>query len=592
LRFGTWLLAVAAPLAAWAQGRVGYHVAFTDPEHHLVHVRVELPASSAERRLQFPVWNALYQVRDFSQNVRNLHAEDETRQLIALHELDPSAWEIPVGPGAEVEYDVYLNDAGPYGAEFNRTHAFLNWAEVLPYVAESRSAPVTVELEGIPSAWGVATTLPETAHSDGSETFAAVNYDALVDAPVEVGRFHESSFALDGAKVRIAVEGSPADYDASRLQETVRKIVAAGIAWMQDRPFDEYLFIYHIHRSADAGGGMEHANSCVIDVDARELALDPLHLERVTAHEFFHLWNVKRIRPASLDPVDYTRENDTRALWFSEGVTNTVASILLVRAGLVNEPQFLSDLANQVRNLELSPARQYQSAEEASLNAWLEKYPRYRAPERSISYYTKGEVLGVLLDLELRRVSDGKESLRDVFLWMNQHYAKQGRFFRDSAGVQEACQAVTGKDLSSFFFKYVAGTATLPYDDLLATVGLQLAATRSAMAQPGFEFVESSNSAKVVEVDDGSEAARAGLAVGDTILKVNGNPGRELAEIVATLHPGDTISLATQGAHGKRGLKIKLGSREEERVEITDLANVTLAQRNRRAAWLNGEDER
>ena len=339
---------------------------------------------------------------------------------------------------------------------------------------------------------------------------------------------------------------------------------------------------------------MEHSYCTTIDLSADRLKVDPLLLPRVTAHEFFHLWNVKRIRPASLEPIDYAHENYTRALWFSEGVTNTVQEILLLRVGILDQKEFLAGVAHEIRALQLRPAHRTQSAEDSSLDAWLEKYSQYRLPERSISYYNKGEILGVLLDLAVRRSTDGQKSLREVFQWMNQHYAKQGRFFDDSEGVRAAVEAVTGKDFRWFFSAYVAGVEELPYDELLSTVGLKLVQIKTKAPTVGFDSVRDfRRQAWVTAVDPGSDAQKAGLVSGDVIVELN---GKEIASgvetSIASMHPGDTVKLKINNNKGvAREIKIKLGSREEDEVSIVETDKVTTQQRARRAAWLAGEAE-
>ena len=183
---------------------------------------------------------------------------------------------------------------------------------------------------------------------------------------------------------------------------------------------------------------------------------------------------MKRIRPQSLEPIDYQHENDTRALWFSEGVTSTVANMLLVRAGLIDEKSYLRALSDEITELQRRPAHRWQSAEESSLDAWFEGIAYYRSPERSISYYNKGEILGVLLDLRIRQMTHGEKSLRDLLQWMNEHYAKQHRFFPDSQGVEQAAEAVTGQSFAEFFRDYVSGVKEIPYDDFFQFVGLHV----------------------------------------------------------------------------------------------------------------------
>ncbi len=244
---------------------------------------------------------------------------------------------------------------------------------------------------------------------------------------MEIGTFHEFDFNQGAGHYRVIVDGDAADYDMQKIVTTVRGIVAAETAWMDDRPPDRYLLLYHFVRGL-GGIAMEHADSTAIDVSAGGPAQDPQSLADLTAHEFFHLWNVKRIRPQSLEPTDYTRENYTTNLWFIEGVTTTVADYARLAAGLLDQSRFLSGLALQIKQLEQRPAHLTQSAEESSLDTWLEKYEYYRQPERSVSYYNKGYLLGVLLDLEIRDASNDAASLQDLFQWLNQNYARKGRF--------------------------------------------------------------------------------------------------------------------------------------------------------------------
>jgi predicted metalloprotease with PDZ domain len=428
---------------------VQYTVSLTNALEHLVTVRVVLPPGPDERELQLPVWYALYQVRDFSENVNWVTARSAAGAPLPVRKLDKITWRVSgAQSGVAVEYQIFADEPGPFGAQLNMQHAFFNLAEILMYPMNGLGSPARVQFAGVPPGWRIAISLAGSA--DGS--FEAENYDRLADAPVELGSFREEDFDVRGGHYRVVVDADPADYDIQSIVSVLRAVVSAATDWMEDRPFSSYLFVYHFPRSP-AGSGMEHANSTAIDISARSLAENPRALADLSAHEFFHLWNVKRIRPQSLEPVDYTRENYTTALWFSEGVTSTAADLIRLRAGLLDEPGYLKELAAQIAELERRPARLTQSAEESSLDAWLEKYPYYRLPVRSISYYNKGDLLGVLLDLQVRETSNGSASLRDVFLWMNQHYARQGKFFPDSDGVREAAEAVSHANVESFFQK-------------------------------------------------------------------------------------------------------------------------------------------
>jgi len=582
------ILAASSASIAQSPPSVAYSVALSSPEQHLVDVQIVLPAGPAQRELQLPVWNALYQVRDFSQYVNWIRAKDRSGRALAVRELDKSRWQIEdTAGGAIVEYQIYVDSPGPFGAQLNAHHAFFNLAQILMYPLDARSAPLRLRFSRVPQGWRSAT--PLASSSDGE--FSAANYDQLVDSPVEIGEFQEVDFDEAGGHFRVVIDADPSDYDMTKVVAALHKIVSAATTWMNDRPFDTYTFLYHFPRGP-AGGGMEHAYSTAIELhaDAMKQSLDTL--TSVTSHEFFHLWNVKRIRPQTLEPPDYTKENYTRALWFSEGVTSTAEGIIQLRAGLIDEKQYLYRLGQQITELERRPAHLTQSAEESSLDAWLEGDAYYRRPERSISYYNKGELLGVMLDLSVREASHGQASLREVLEWMNDNYAKKGRFFADSEGIREAAEAVSHADLSWFFTKYVAGVDEIPWDDFFRSVGLRVAAVTNTVPDAG--FIASRNfdgPMAVAAVTPGSSAESAGLQVGDTIVKLQGQPvSQESRQELARSNSGDTLVVRVRSRHGgERDLKWKIGSRQELSYEVKDLDPVTDEQRARRTAWLKGE---
>jgi predicted metalloprotease with PDZ domain len=582
------ILTLSSASIAQSPASVAYTVSLSSPEQHLVEVQMFLPAGGARRELQLPVWNALYQVRDFAQYVNWIRAKDRSGNPLLVRELNMSRWQIDGAErGAIVEYQIYVDSPGPFNAQLNPHHAFFNLAQILMYPVEARSAPLKVRFSHIPEGWHIATPL---ASSAGDE-FSAANYDRLVDSPVEIGNFQESDFDEGGGHYRVIVDADASDYDMAKIVAALHKIVAAATSWMNDRPFDTYMFIYHFPRGP-AGGGMEHAFSTAIDVNAGVMKESLEALTGVTAHEFFHLWNVKRIRPQTLEPIDYTKENYTRALWFCEGVTSTVEGTIELRAGLLDEKQYLYELGEQITELERRPAHLTQSAEDSSLDAWLEGYGYYRRADRSVSYYNKGELLGVMLDLAVREASHGQASLREIMQWMNENYAKKGRFFNDSAGVLEAADAVSHSDLTSFFAKYVAGTKEIPWDEFFRSVGLRVESVPHTVTDAGFTASRNFDGPMTVgAVTPGGEAEQAGLRVGDTIVELQGKPaGQESREVLAALNAGDTLTVKVRSRRGsERELKWRVGSRQEISYEIKDLEQVTDAQRARRAAWLKGE---
>src|SRR6204780_3971649 len=466
------LLFLARPAAA----TIGYHISLKNPEQHLFHVSVEIPAQPADREIiiALPAWNALDQVRDFSYRVRDGRARnssDTAAASLPVRMLDKQTWKISLagsdasaGHGtsaaappraATLDYSIEWDDPGPFNSQLNAHHAFVNFAEVLMYVPSRRAEDARVQFDDVPEGWRVAAELPAGATPN---SFLAANYGTLVDAPAELGKFAEFGFDETGAHFRVVVDGK--DWRRESLESILRDITKYEVHLMGGAPFTQYTFFFHFGPYPEVGGGgMEHSNCTAISASSGEAAAS------VAAHEFFHAWNVKRIRPQTLEPADYTKEMYTRALWFSEGVTSTAEGIIELRAGLLDEKHYLDQLSEGITELERRPAHLTQSAEESSLDAWLEGNPYYRRPERSISYYNKGELLGVLLDLKVREASRGQASLREVLQWMNQNYAKKRRFFPDSDGVREAAEAVSHSDFGWFFAKYVAGTEEIPWKD-------------------------------------------------------------------------------------------------------------------------------
>ena len=573
-----------------------YFVSLADRSRHLAHVSIRFPQTTGAIALNMPAWNALYQVRDFAANVENVRAADASGRQIPVVQSKTSEWEITTpGRCAVVEYDIHLDSGGPFGSQLGNDHGFFNWAMVLMYSPATRPQGMSIQLLDVPATWGL-----HDLHIMGAAPAGKVeqsigvarNYDELADSPAEVGVFQRSDFQQDGATYHIVVHGDPHDYDAGKLQEQVRKITHAAVEWMADRPFDEYTFLYHFPRGHGAGG-MEHAYGTAIESNGERLHSSMMPVASVSAHEFFHLWNVKRIRPQSLEPVDYQQAMDTRALWFSEGVTSTVGDMLLARAGLLDDQQYMNRVAAEINELQSRPAHRWQSAEESSLDAWFEGDPHYRSPQRSISYYNKGEVLGILLDLRIRQLKQGRKSLRDLFQWMNENYAWKGRPFPDSDGVQQAAESITGQSFVEFFHDYVAGARELPYNALFAFVGLQVAETTVSASTPG--FTTSTNlggQPEVSAVDVNSEAQRAGVTIGDRIVAVDGSPATaSVDDQLARIRPGATVKIRLSNRRGQRTIKLKLTGNQQQMYLLQDTPSVSAEQRAHRVAWIHGDDE-
>lgn len=565
-----------------------YEISLTDPQAQLIHVRIALAPTSADLKIQLPVWNAVYQIRDFSQYVRNVKAADKSGAEVTPIPIDKTTWSVP--NATTIDYDFLAQMPGPFGAELNFDHAFLNLAMLLMYPVGVPKETMRVQFASVPKGWHIATPLVAASQGEGA-SYCATSYDRMVDSPVEISDFRESDFESQGAYFRVIVHADPQNYSMGELDRMLEKIVSSEITWMADRPFQQYTFLYHFPKG-HGHGGMEHAYAAAIEANAPNLTGDWTPLAGLTAHEFFHLWNVKRIRPQSLEPIDFTKENYTRALWFSEGVTSTVADSTLFRAGIIDEKEFLAGMSAEIRELETRPAHLTQSAESSSLEAWLEKYPAYRAPERSVSYYNKGELLGSMLDLAILDASGGTKSLRELFQWMNEHYAKQGRYFPDSEGVREAAEAITGKSLGMFFESYVSGLQEIPYDEFLSSAGLRVKTKRITVADPGFTVSTGFSGTAIVDsVEPGSDAATQGIRPGDVIREIDGEPASAFGAQTGSLEHGSNMRLRIARDSAVLDLTLRVGSKKLVDYEIVNVDHVTPAQRTRRLAWMRAEAE-
>jgi len=569
--------------SGYAAAAIRYEVSLAHPEQHLFHISMEVPDVQGELKLQMAAWNALYEIRDFSSHVQQVEAY-ANGQKVEIAKLDKLTWQVKASGTITVKYATFWDDVGPFNSQLNSEHAFINPAMILLYVPDRRAEDCTLFLTYLPASWRVASAITVGLFQSSAAvayTIKAPSYDALADSPIEASNFEEFTIHDLTPEVRVIIHGD--NYKKRDVENALRKICMYELKLMDGAPYDRYTFFFHIGNAAGSGG-MEHANSTAISVSSAD------YLPNVSAHEYFHLWNVKRIRPATLEPVDFTHEMYTRALWFAEGVTNTYGSYTLVRSGIWNKHEFYQDLAAQITELEVRPAEQWQSAEQSSLDAWLEKYALYNQPQRSVSYYTKGQVLGVLLDILIRDRTDNQRSLDDVLRAMNQTFAKEGKFYRDSLDVRLTAEKITGGSLEDFFSKYVSGVQPLPYTDLFSQAGLALQEKESVRAVLGFTIQREPDAAwTVASVEPGSNAEKGGLKVGDEILRWNNaDPPRRSERWASQQKPGEILFLRVRRAGKEEDVDLRLGEIREKSYQVIEATSATDRAKRIRDGMLHG----
>jgi predicted metalloprotease with PDZ domain len=613
--FVTLLVLVFASLAAAQTSApdITFTVAMPRPHTHLFDIDIAVKrgptaTAPAQEQLVMPVWTpGSYLVREFQRQVQDFAATDAAGQPLKWEKINKNTWRIQTNGAREwhARYRVYANELSVRTSELNSDHAFWNNANLLMYLDGFLKSPSTVRVLA-PDVWKVATGLPGVAGQ--RNTFHAENFDVLYDSPFEASNFKSLLFNVKGVAHRIVIDGE-GNYDPERMRRDVQKIVETQVQLMGGEiPYRDYTFILHLR--ANAGGGLEHLNSTALGYPrfgfkitegdrATSSAPAATSQERdyrgflsLVSHEFFHLWNVKRIRPDALGPFDYTQENYTKLLWVAEGLTDYYADVFLRRAGLISEKEFLSATARAIQSLQNTPGRKVQSVEESSFDSWI-KY--YRQDENSInsqvSYYDKGAILGLLLDLEIRKRSNGRKSLDDVMRYLYTEFFKKDRNYTPS-DFQKTCELMTGSSLEEFFAKYVRGTDELDYNSALAAAGLRLetsiTADEAQRAFLGADVEQQDDRLMVRRVYAGSPAYDQGLNTGDQIVALdNMRVTKDFFNArLAEKKPGDVLNLTIFRFDNLSMLLIKLGERREGTYRITPLPNQTELQKQIYSAWL------
>ena len=590
-------LSISASHAQTATPDISFTVSMSQPWTHLLEVemRVDKTPNSNEVDLVMPVWTpGSYMIREFERHVQDFVADDGARRSFEWTKIDKNTWRVKTNRARQlrVTYRVYANELSVRTNELNSDHAFWNNAALLMYPNGFLSAPSTLRVKPA-NGWRVATGLPAVAGQQ--HTFRAENFDILYDSPFEVSDFKELKFEVRGVPHRIVIDGA-GNYNPVRLQREVQEIVEAEIALFGDIPYHDYTFILHLR--SNTGGGLEHLNSTALGFRRFGFKDDAGYrrFDSLVAHEFFHLWNVKRIRPDVLGPFDYTKENYTKLLWVAEGITEYYGQLILRRAGLVSDQFYLAHLASQIQDMQDSPGRLLMSAEEASFNAWIKEYrPDENSVNSQISYYDKGELLGLLLDLEMRRRTNNAKSLDDVMRMLYTDFYKRGRNYTP-ADFQKVCETLAGGSLEQFFARYVRGREELPYNEFLAAAGLQLNTTGEGemMVPPAFSYLgaeleETNGIVTVTRVPAGTPAYEQGLNAKDQILALDGvRVNQELLETLIRQKPiGSVVRLTVFRNDDLRTLEIKLGSRVIVPYRIFQLPSRTDLQRQIYESWMS-----
>jgi predicted metalloprotease with PDZ domain len=555
------------------QAAVQYTIVPKDLAGHLFNVSLTVAAPSADGQVfALPAWiPGSYMIREFARNIVRIRAE-AGGQPVELVKLDKHTWRAaPVDGPLTLHYEVYAWDLSVRAAHLDQTHGFFNGTSVFLRVLGQEATPHQVDIQrpgdAAASSWRVATSLPELgARRYGFGTYIAADYDELIDHPVEMGDFALASFKAHGIQHDVVVTGRVPNLDMERLQQDLKAICETQIAFFEPKtkkaPMDRYVFL--TMAVGDGYGGLEHRASTALICARADLpsTAAPKTAERsegyvtflgLCSHEYFHTWNVKRIKPAVFAPYDLQVENYTPLLWLFEGFTSYYDDLMLVRSGIISESAYFKLLGKTVANVLRGSGRTKQSVAESSFDAWTKYYRQdENAQNAIISYYTKGSLIGLAFDLTIRARTGGAKSLDDV---MRALWERYGRDFYAGAArgvtekeVEALFDEVSGVRLKSLFERYVRGTEDIPLAKLYAPFGIKLVDERkNAKPSLGSGIGRDPLGAKLTQVHEGSAAHQAGLSAGDVViaidsLRVNGNPAN-LDQLFARYRVGDTVTV-------------------------------------------------
>lgn len=566
---------------------VSFTVSMSKPWTHLLEVEMRIKSAKMPDKtaIAMPVWTpGSYLVREYARHVQDFTAKDANGNALGWRKTDKNDWQIDSKGATEfvVSYRVYSNELTVRTNELNSDHAFFTPAALLMYPKGFLNIPSTVTVKPY-NGWKVATGLPKT----GENTFRAENFDVLFDSPFEVGNFKEISFEVQGVPHRYVVNGE-GNYDLAKIAKDTAKIAEEGYKMFGDFPMKDYLFILNTR----GGGGLEHLNSTALQWNKFGFTSRYTDFLTLVAHEYFHLWNVKRIRPDALGPFDYENENYTKLLWVAEGGTAYYEGVLVQRAGLMSDREFLNGKADQIKSLQERPGRFQTSLEEASFDAWIKYYRQdQNAINNQISYYDKGEVVNFLLDVEIRTASKGAKSLDDVFRYLyNEHYKKGKNFTPED--YQKVSEMMAGKSLEDFFSRYVRGREEIDYNLILNGVGLQLAVNTSR-EQPylGANLSQTGDRLTVTAVPAGTPAYEQGLNYNDQIVAVDGQRAtmQFLNNYLGEKKIGDKIKLTVFRFDELRDIEITLGGKGNANYRIVPVANPTDEQKALYRAYMGSD---
>lgn len=569
-----------------------YQVGMSQPASHLFEVTLQIANWQQDvLDLKMPVWTpGSYLVREYARHVQDFTAQDSNSgQSLVSRKVGKNHWEIVTGSSQTltIKYRVFANDLTVRTNHLDLTHGYFNGAALFMFVPGFQQQPITVEIVPPDRDWQISTTL--TPVRGKPNTFMAQDFDTLVDTPVEVGIHTVYDFEVLGKPHQYVVWGN-GNLKPKQLISDTQKIIEVEAKLFGGLPYDKYLFLLHL--SGSGFGGLEHKDSCTLNYPRLGFRDRDKYnrFMQLVAHEFFHLWNVKRIRPKALETFDYEQENYTTSLWFCEGATSYYDILIPLRAGIYNRKQFLQNLSKDLTRYLTISGRNVQPLAESSFDAWIKLYRREaHSDNNQISYYLKGQFVSLLLDLVIREKHHNQKSLDDVMGILWHRYGKEEIGFTPE-DLQQVFEQVAETDLTDFWHRYLETTAELPFEQYLAPFGLRIKPILESQPVPYLGMrVELENGKEIIKfVEANSPAAIAGIDPGDEILAIDGIrvTALTISDRLKDYQVNDTIAVSIFHQDELITVKATLTQPQPIRYEVVPQDNLSDTQKQNLSGWL------
>jgi predicted metalloprotease with PDZ domain len=600
------LLALVCIPRAQGQDALRYTLQVERPNTHLMDISIHATGLKGPAvEFAMPDWApGSYYIQNFAVNVQGFHASGPAGNELTWRKTDSQTWRVELAGAnaATIEYKIFGNTLRNNQAQYNERHAFFGGPAVWMYLVGGKDRPIELLLLA-PQGWKVATAMERT----GENKFRAANYDWFADAPMEISNFAEKDFQVLGTTYHVVVHDVMGQKDYSKFVADVQKFVETSVRMFQPvagsgdqaAPFKDYWFLFHVW--PNTGGGLEHLNSTQINFSSDWDDTSPAgHYGNryqlkvyVASHEFFHAWNVKRLRPKPLGPFDYSEMVHTPALWISEGLTDYYGWLAMERAGLITPQEYLDGVGKVITAFEAEPGRKERSIEDTSWDTWFPN-GRVVAQETNLantwySYYDAGQVMGHILDFAIRKSTNNQKSLDDWMRLLYSRYALPKPGFEPQDAVRAASE-VAGKDLSEIFRKNISGKDPIPYEQYFAYAGVTVEKKIEA-EKPwmGAALVKGDDGrAKVQNILPGSPAEAAGLDRDDLILAVNSRAGDmdAASRMIEEHKPGETLRLTVLRLGQLKEIAVTLGTDPNPTYTLKPADNATEQQKAIYNSWL------